>query len=181
MDREYTGKGQGNYNTVAGSAGIASFLGLNARNILGGGADGYNHPPEYQKDRPVTEAQLELIREIENKNSTIASQASEIALRDATTYTLDKLGASEDKLTDKMEKLEDKIFSKIEKVECKNEHRYEKQVEINTQQAVYNGANNAALNCLSGQVAEVMALTKRVVPNSSVCPGYGDVKVEIDN
>ena len=31
-----TGQGQGNYNTVRASAGIASFLGLNAGNILGG-------------------------------------------------------------------------------------------------------------------------------------------------
>ena len=31
-----TGQGQGNYNTVAGSLGIASFLGLNAGNVLGG-------------------------------------------------------------------------------------------------------------------------------------------------
>ena len=31
-----TGQGQGNYNTVAGSLGLASFLGLNAGNVLGG-------------------------------------------------------------------------------------------------------------------------------------------------
>ena len=31
-----TGAGQGNYNTVGASAGIASFLGLNANNLLGG-------------------------------------------------------------------------------------------------------------------------------------------------
>lgn len=30
-----TGQGQGNYNTVGASAGIASFLGLNAGNLLG--------------------------------------------------------------------------------------------------------------------------------------------------
>lgn len=37
--KEYTGKGQGNYNSVAASAGLASFLGLNADNILGRGCN----------------------------------------------------------------------------------------------------------------------------------------------
>lgn len=37
--KEYTGKGQGNYNSVGASAGIASFLGLNADNILGRGCN----------------------------------------------------------------------------------------------------------------------------------------------
>ena len=31
-----TSQGQGTYNTIAGSAGLASFLGLNAGNFLGG-------------------------------------------------------------------------------------------------------------------------------------------------
>jgi hypothetical protein len=41
---------------------------------------------------------------------------------------------------------------------------------INMQQAVYNGTNTAALNCLQGQVAQLFALTKLIVPTSSICP-----------
>ena len=37
-----TGAGQGNYNTVGAGTGIASFLGLNAGNILGGNGFGCN-------------------------------------------------------------------------------------------------------------------------------------------
>jgi hypothetical protein len=48
---------------------------------------------------------------------------------------------------------------------------------INMQQAVYNGTNTAALNCLQGQVAQLYSLTKLIVPNGSVCPGFGEVKV----
>ena len=40
----------------------------------------------------------------------------------------------------------------------------------NAQQAVYNAVNTSNLACLSGQVAELMALTKRIVPFSSICP-----------
>lgn len=35
-----TSQGQGTYNTIAGSAGLASFLGINAGNILGGNGCG---------------------------------------------------------------------------------------------------------------------------------------------
>ena len=38
------------------------------------------------------------------------------------------------------------------------------------QQAVYNATNTATLNCISGQVAQLMALTKLVVPIASICP-----------
>jgi hypothetical protein len=42
--------------------------------------------------------------------------------------------------------------------------------------------NNTAINnisCISGQVAQLMGLTKLVVPNTSVCPGWGDVTVTV--
>lgn len=51
------------------------------------------------------------------------------------------------------------------------------QCAINTEQAVYNGTNTATINCLRGQVYELLGLTKRVVPKGSVCPGWGEVTV----
>lgn len=39
--------------------------------------------------------------------------------------------------------------------------------------------NTAALNCMQGQIAQLMSLTKVVVPNSSICPGWGDVTVSV--
>lgn len=50
------------------------------------------------------------------------------------------------------------------------------EAQINAQ-AVYNATNNATINCINGQVAQLMALTKLVVPNSSICPGWGNVTV----
>lgn len=38
------------------------------------------------------------------------------------------------------------------------------------QQAVYNATNTATLNCISGQVAQLMALTKTIIPITNVCP-----------
>lgn len=45
------------------------------------------------------------------------------------------------------------------------------------QQAVYNATNTATINCISGQVAQLMSLTKVVIPNTSICPGWGNVTV----
>jgi hypothetical protein len=45
------------------------------------------------------------------------------------------------------------------------------------QQAVYNGVNTAAVECIKGQIAQLMGLTKLVVPNASICPGWGNVTV----
>lgn len=37
-------------------------------------------------------------------------------------------------------------------------------------QRVYNATNTAAINCINGQIAQLMALTKVVVPASNICP-----------
>lgn len=44
-------------------------------------------------------------------------------------------------------------------------------------QRVYNATNNAAIGCVQGQISQLFSLTKLVVPNGSVCPGWGDVTV----
>jgi hypothetical protein len=44
-------------------------------------------------------------------------------------------------------------------------------------QRVFNATNTAVLNCVNSQVASLMALTKTVIPNASICPGWGDVTV----
>ena len=51
------------------------------------------------------------------------------------------------------------------------------QNEINTHQAVYNTANNAGLQCLKAQVAQLYKLTELKIPNSSITPGWGEVEV----
>ena len=44
-------------------------------------------------------------------------------------------------------------------------------------QRVYNATNTAPLNCMAGQIAQLMGLTKLVIPNGSICPGWGEVTV----
>lgn len=92
--------------------------------------------------------------ELENK---IVSKDSEIALLKSNIYT-------DQKIADVYERLNNKIGV----VEAG----------INAQ-AVYNAANTATIGCIQGQVAQLFGLTKLVVPNTSVCPGWGDVNVTI--
>ena len=50
-------------------------------------------------------------------------------------------------------------------------------------QRVFNATTSATVSCLTGQVNGMQALlnsiTKTVVPNSAICPGWGDVTVTV--
>lgn len=85
----------------------------------------------------------------------IGSLESAIALRDANIYNDGKM-------------LE--LYKYIDgKVECINSKIAD--------QAVYNATNTATVSCLAGQVNALLGLTKLVIPNGSVCPGWGGVTV----
>ena len=45
------------------------------------------------------------------------------------------------------------------------------------QQAVFNATINGTVSCMQGQIAQLQSLTKLVVPNASVCPGWGNVTI----
>lgn len=90
--------------------------------------------------------------ELENK---IVSKDSEIALLKSNIYT-------DQKIADVYERLNTKIGG-VEAV-------------VNTQ-AVYNATMNGAINCMQGQIAQLYGLTKLVVPNGSVCPGWGNITI----
>lgn len=79
-DVKVPSKGATDYAVVGGSLGIASFLGLNAGNILGrGGLFGGGNAPMNPGDVPVTRYEMAMQQEI-------ASKDSKIALLEANTY-----------------------------------------------------------------------------------------------
>ena len=90
-----------------------------------------------------------------NQENRIAKLETEVALRDANIFT-------DQKIADVYERLD----SKIRGLEAG----------LNAQ-AVYNATNTATINCIQGQVAQLFGLTKLVVPNTSVCPGWGNVTI----
>lgn len=49
--------------------------------------------------------------------------------------------------------------------------------ELDKKSAVAEAVNYERLNCLSNRVTALEGLTKLVVPNSSICPGWGNVNI----
>jgi hypothetical protein len=83
-----------------------------------------------------------------SQSARIAELETEVKLRDANTYT-------DQKILDLYRYVDGK-FEGVNAAIC--------------QQNVYNATNTAAINCLNGQIAQLMSLTKCVIPASSICP-----------
>ena len=82
------------------------------------------------------------------KDAKIANLETEVKLRDANFYSLSEVG----KLRDYME------------------HRFDKVEHELSDQRVYNAVNTTTIGCIKNDVAELMALTKMIIPASSICP-----------
>ena len=158
-----TGMGQGAYNSVGASLGIASFLGLNAGNVLGGLGNrcGCACQSASSDDQMVNRYEANMLVALSNKDS-------EIALLKADKYTDQKIVEATSYLMGEIKSLSAEVRA-----------NKDAQCAINQQQAVYNGVNTATLNCIQNQIQQLFGITKLVVPNTSVCPGWGDVTVSV--
>jgi hypothetical protein len=138
-----------------GGAGLGLGIAGTALGLLSGGLNGlglFNGNTSFcpSESMPVNRYEA-------NQAARIAELETEVKLRDANTYT-------DGKLLD-FYKYVDGRFTGIEAQIC--------------QQNVYNATNTATINCLAGQIAQLQSLTKLVVPNGSICPGWGDVNVTV--
>jgi hypothetical protein len=130
---------------IAGTAlGVLNGGGLG--NILGG----YNARGECAEDHFVNRYELNMQKELTNKDMEIA-------------YLKGRDAAKSDSL--ELYRYIDGKFAVVER-------------EL-ADQRTYNAVNTTMLNCVKGDVAALMALTKTVIPNSNVCPGWGDVTVSV--
>ena len=89
------------------------------------------------------------------QSARIAELETEVKLRDANIYTDQKISDVYARLDAKIGCLENQLAD----------------------QRVYNATNMAAIGCIQSQIAQLMSLTKLVVPNGSVCPGWGNVTI----
>lgn len=157
-DSHVTSQGQGNLNTVLGALGTASFLGFNGGNILGGlGRNNCSCGDPHSM--PISRYEANMMQEL-------AAKDSKIGLLESQVYV-------DQKLTDVTAYLMGEIKSLSSEVRANKDA----QCAINQQQAVYNGVNTATLQCMQNQIAQLMGVTKLVIPNSSVCPGWGNVTI----
>lgn len=130
-----------NFTTADRIGGIGGYIGgISALLGNGGILGGYG-----ENDRPVSRYEMNLLKESMAKDSEISLLKSE--------------QNTEIKIADVYERLITRI----------NADRAAQQ-EVNAAQAVYNATNASTVGVINNQVAQLMALTKLVVPADNVCP-----------
>lgn len=145
---EYASKGTAGAGLGLGIAGTAlGVLNGGLGNILGNGWNN-NGCGVCHENTPVNRYEL-------GQESKIADLQSQIALRDANIYNDQKLI--------EVYKYFDGELKEVRKDLC--------------DQKVYNATNTAAIGCIQGQVAQLYSLTALRIPNTSICPGWGNVTV----
>lgn len=162
---EYASNGKGNLGVTLGAIGTGlGVLGGGLGNLLGG----WGMSPAMaagavcSENTPVTRYALEQQQTISEKNMEIAYWRGQ----DETNR----------KISDSYSKLENRLIGLAAEVRANKDE----QAAINMQQAVYNGTNTATIGCIQTQVNQLLGLTKLVVPNASVCPGWGAAKVTVE-
>lgn len=157
---EFASKGVAGSGLGLGIAGTAlGVLNGGLGNLLGGlgvgnGCNGWN------RGMPVIAecSDNQVVNRYEaSMAARIADLETEVKLRDANTYTDQKLLELYKYFDGKLEHVDHKLCD----------------------QAVWNTAQTGTINCMAGQIAQLYGLTKLVVPNSSICPGWGDVTVSV--
>lgn len=98
---------------------------------------------------------------------------NELAAKDAKIGLLESNIYTDSKITDTYAALNGQINALAAEVRANKDA----QTAVNMNQAVYNGTNTAAIGCIQNQIAQLFSLTKLVVPNASVCPGWGSVTI----
>ena len=94
-----------------------------------------------------------------NDTRTISALESEIAMLKAEKYT-DSVGTG--------------VYAELNK---KYTELAQFIAALDKQNAVFEAVNAERITCLSNRVAALEGLTKLVVPNTSVCPGWGNVTI----
>lgn len=118
------------------------------------------------ENQPITRYELGMALQLNTKDN-------EIALLKADKYTDEKLV---------------EVYTKLDKqgndIRAEIRANKDEQAGINLNQAVYNGTNSAAIGCIQQSLAGLQAafnsVTKLVIPNSNVCPGWGAVTIKPD-
>ena len=138
--------------TVLGGTALAGGNGV-LGNVLGGNSCACH------ENTPVNRYELGLTNEI-------ASKDGKIALLESNIYTDQKLATTYATLNGQINDLAAEVRA-----------NKDAQTAINMNQAVYNGTTTAAIGCIQNNIAQLYSLTSLKIPNTSVCPGWGNVTI----
>lgn len=143
------------FTTADRIGGIGGYIGGIA--TLLGGTGGVLGMTE--NDRPISRYEMSMAREIideKQKNAILTS---------------------ENDTEKKMVEVYNALARQDKEIRATIDANYKEQTKVNMDQAVYNGVNTATLNCMQSKIDELLSLTARKIPNTSVCPGWGTVTV----
>lgn len=146
-DGRYAFKGTGNAGLATGIIGTALGVLNGGLGLMGNGGWMNNHASGYVSKEAFDLAQ---------KNASLESQLALVKADQA----------SEIKMANIYERLEKQLLD----LERNQNAKW-------TDQSVINAQMISGQSVLQNQVAQLMALTKLVIPNTSCCPGWGDVTV----
>jgi hypothetical protein len=151
MEMNYASRGLGATAAALGGSALGVAL-LNGGGGILGNLFGGNHG--CSEDTPVTRYEL-------GQQNEISALRSENELLKADKYTDQKIA-----------EVYTVLNNKFDKVNCELRDI-----------AVYQATNTATVGCLANQVNGLQAIlgniTKTVVPNGAICPGWGDVTVTV--
>lgn len=107
-----------------------------------------------------------------NSGDLVTRETFELAMKLASSESANALLSAELNTEKKMVEVFNTLNDKINGV-------VSDQAAINSAQAVTNCATTSALAVAQNNIAQLMALTKVVIPNSNVCPGWGNATVSV--
>lgn len=139
---------------------IGTALGaLNALAGLGGAAVAGTAVRD-SDEHCVNRYEMNLVRELQNKDTALAIAESE-------------------KYTDKkMVEVYNALNAQDKAIRADVAANYREFRDFTDQQSTYNGVNTATLGCMQNQINQLMSLTAMRIPNTSICPGWGQVDVK---
>ena len=134
---------------AVGNAGLTTgIIGTALGALNGAGGLGIFGAPRHESDEFITRYDANMMRELQDKDR-------QIALLEADKYTDQKLADFAEKVNARFTNVEAQL----------------------AQQAVWNATQTGLIGCLQGQVAQLQSLTKMVIPNGNVMPGWGNVTI----
>ena len=147
---EYASRGVANSGLGLGIAGtVLGVLNGGLNGVLGNGCNNaWNNNNCCSENHMINRYEL-------GQESRISKLESEIALRDANIYNDQKLLELYKYIDGKLEGVNGALAG----------------------QAVWNATQTANIGCMQNQIGQLFGLTKLVVPNTSVCPGWGNITI----
>ena len=155
---EYASNGKGNLGVTLGAigTGLSFFNGSNPISGLFGGGNNANYVT-----RDMLDLELKVI-ECQKDNAILNAELN------TEKKMVEVFNASNNKTNEVFDRLSNRILT-LERIVADNA----------ASQAVINCNASSSIGILQTQVGQLYTMTKMVIPNGNVCPGWGNVEVTV--